>query len=453
MKKFYSTLALVCAVGVTAFAATPVAEKKASKLVCEIQTVDAMKSIPASSRVKAALAPQKVAASVEDIEGFYDVDYESMFTSGKKDKTTATITAVSEDQILIQMEPYCSGYSNISMDPLLAEYDASTGTIILRLADNEDLGTYIDDPDNAAIEYHIALDMYNRVPNPNEPGKYYREDLEEITGILQADGSIVFGDADTCFGFELVEMRGAYVGGFMAAKFIAPGYFKFVADEWENLGDAEFTDEWLNLLIKEEYADARLQTRNIPLMKNKANPDLFLVQNPYQGWEDFNEDPTDTGYIVFSMENPDLVYLLPLTSSGCWLTLDAFPEDLYIFNLEGLYIENRGYTLDELVSMFAENDIEASKYDADTQTLTIRNILFGTTSEPGATYSWNGPAGDGVIKIKSDKLMSGVKAVSLDESNGPKRFFNLQGVEIANPASGELVIVKEGNKTSKVIVR
>lgn len=48
---------------------------------------------------------------------------------------------------------------------------------------------------------------------------------------------------------------------------------------------------------------------------------------------------------------------------------------------------------------------------------------------------------------------SGVEGVINDTENAPKRFFNLQGLEIANPEAGELVIVKQGNKTTKTIVK
>lgn len=48
---------------------------------------------------------------------------------------------------------------------------------------------------------------------------------------------------------------------------------------------------------------------------------------------------------------------------------------------------------------------------------------------------------------------AGVEGVISDSENVAKRYFNLQGVEIANPEAGQVVIVKEGNKASKTIVR
>ncbi|MDE6338617.1 MAG: hypothetical protein K2K97_02370, partial [Muribaculaceae bacterium] len=46
---------------------------------------------------------------------------------------------------------------------------------------------------------------------------------------------------------------------------------------------------------------------------------------------------------------------------------------------------------------------------------------------------------------------AGVNEILTDQVDAPARYYNLQGVEVANPAKGELVIVKKGSKSSKVI--
>lgn len=457
MKKFYSTIALACAVGVSAFAASPVSDAPVKKAFDGVQSIDAAFVAP-SGLIKAAKtvkAPAKVAASVEDIEGFYSVDYESMFTSGAKDATTAQITAVSEDQILIQMEPYCSSYSNITMDPLIASYDASTGTITVSVADNSQLGQYTQT--SSGTVYNLELNVFNRVPNPNDPGKYMAEELDELVGVVQADGSIKMGEDNTCFGFQLVEMPGSYVGGFMGATFVAPDFFKYNAAEWESAGDALFTEDWMNLWLYDEEPEYVLQPRNIPLMKNKENSYMYLVQNPFKVNNWMNEDPDADGYLVFYLDNAQLVPMRPLTPSGLWLTIQTggFPQQLYIYNMEGYYVTNQGYDPAELLELFLDNDMVPSDFDAATKTVTLRNICFGYTDNPGGS-TYYPSIEDGVYKITSDALQaggSGVNNIVTDESNGPKRFFNLQGVEISNPANGEIVIVKEGNKTSKVVVR
>ena len=48
---------------------------------------------------------------------------------------------------------------------------------------------------------------------------------------------------------------------------------------------------------------------------------------------------------------------------------------------------------------------------------------------------------------------SAVNGIEIDNSNAPVRYFNLQGVEVANPAAGELVIKVQGSKASKLIMK
>ena len=46
---------------------------------------------------------------------------------------------------------------------------------------------------------------------------------------------------------------------------------------------------------------------------------------------------------------------------------------------------------------------------------------------------------------------SGVANIAIDDENAPVEYYNLQGIRVANPDKG-LYIVRQGNKTSKVIL-
>ena len=52
-------------------------------------------------------------------------------------------------------------------------------------------------------------------------------------------------------------------------------------------------------------------------------------------------------------------------------------------------------------------------------------------------------------KITLDK--AGVGEISAEDANAPVKYYNLQGMEVANPEAGQLVIKKQGSKTVKVI--
>lgn len=49
-------------------------------------------------------------------------------------------------------------------------------------------------------------------------------------------------------------------------------------------------------------------------------------------------------------------------------------------------------------------------------------------------------------------IQSGVADINID-NNADVRYFNLQGIEIANPAKGQMVIIRQGNKSVKAVVR
>lgn len=447
MKKFYTTLALACAVGVSAFAAMPAAEKKAQTSFAELQSLSSDLTVAR----KGNKAPLKVATPIEDVEGFYALDYEYPL-SGTKTNGTAKIEMVGDDEIILTFEPWSSGYSNISMDPLTASYNAETGVITITREDNTALGTYVDSQSGQSMT--LNFDIEQVVPIPNDPeGRSQLVPIDVIEGVVNADGTIQFGDADTCMGFQ-VEDSG-WVGLFRDLKLVAPDYFKFVASEWDSVGNALFTEDWLNRMLTGDDVQYRLQPREIPLYKNKADKNLYVVENPYkvEGW--LNEVTDTEGYIVFSLEDPEFVPMRVLTPSGMWATLEegGFPEEFYVYNQEGQLIYDREYDYDEAKYLFEDNDIAPSTYDEATKTVTLGNILFGYTSNPTAT-SYFPSCAAGTLKIKADGFgNAGVEGVINDAENAPKRFFNLQGMEVVNPAVGELVIVKQGNKTSKVIVK
>ena len=62
--------------------------------------------------------------------------------------------------------------------------------------------------------------------------------------------------------------------------------------------------------------------------------------------------------------------------------------------------------------------------------------------------------GPGVRKaININGFVSGIDSVVDKEGNGPIEYYNLQGIRIAKPEKGQLLIKRQGNKTEKIIVK
>jgi hypothetical protein len=57
--------------------------------------------------------------------------------------------------------------------------------------------------------------------------------------------------------------------------------------------------------------------------------------------------------------------------------------------------------------------------------------------------------------MKIETSIAGIKNVIADtnDANAPVEYFNLQGMRVANPAAGQLLIQRQGSKATKVVIR
>lgn len=61
-----------------------------------------------------------------------------------------------------------------------------------------------------------------------------------------------------------------------------------------------------------------------------------------------------------------------------------------------------------------------------------------------------------VFDFDLDEAMAGVENIVADaefDANAPVEYFNLQGMRVANPEAGQLLIKRQGNKATKVVIR
>ena len=95
------------------------------------------------------------------------------------------------------------------------------------------------------------------------------------------------------------------------------------------------------------------------------------------------------------------------------------------------------------LSVFEDNKIE------------IVNQYFGTEDAPDGYYWWTAETAvrtPGLVTLPEGFDYSGISNIAAD-ANAPVRYYNLQGVQIAAPVKGQLVIKTQGNKSMKFIGR
>lgn len=299
--------------------------------------------------------------------------------------------------------------------------------------------------------------LYTYEVTVNSDGKYVRTSKPSVKGTIADDGTITFPE-NVWFGASdpANEPDGSFYyldsdNVFSYLPFSTP-----VADDYETIGTATFTDGWFNSLLQINNVPAIVDS-NVEVVRNKTNKNLIALKNPYKNSEwvsEFGAELTDGGYILLDVSDKEWVQVVPLVLCN----LETENEDgsmcqYYPFNEEGYYvwsgvdyesIKQEWQLFEEPISNVDENGL-----------VSLYHLYFGISGAPMGFYWWNGwPEDDvkqAIIELPEGSL--GIEGVATDMTEGPVKYYNLQGVEIAAPVKGQLTIKKQGNKSVKFIAR
>lgn len=263
------------------------------------------------------------------------------------------------------------------------------------------------------------------------------------------------------FGWMVSENSGYW--GVRALRFEPVEWFDFGASSWTNAGEAQVTDDFMVHMFKDSTP---VQSTAGTFVKVGDN-NIIALRNPYSNgkWTQMNGRPDAEGFYVVDITFPDCVPTSLYTLNGFWYTDEdadgnEIEEGAAAYNEEGTMVTLDGYTAEEVYDEYSVIEVECSTFDKATRTLTLRNLWFGTNTSPLDRYGFVASKNpDGTVKewypctvefVLPD--MSGVNEVEFD-ANAPVKYFNLQGMEIANPAKGQVVIKTQGKKAEKIVVR
>lgn len=96
----------------------------------------------------------------------------------------------------------------------------------------------------------------------------------------------------------------------------------------------------------------------------------------------------------------------------------------------------------------------AAFFNENNNTLYGTTYAKGATSFPGTEVKYNPTVFNGILGAwKVAGLSSAINSVADDtvDADAPVEYFNLQGIRVANPSKGSLVIRRQGTKVTKVI--
>ncbi len=303
------------------------------------------------------------------------------------------------------------------------------------LTERKFTGTLTVGPDIAKVKYYVQ---------PN-----FQED-EILSAIKEVAADGVDFTVRGAFEYEMsdVDKETLFVAGLdadgalVAYDWVSYYFIDDDNDNWESAGTAKYTDGFLTTFFNIDAAEM-----NVELQRNKQRPDFLRLVNPYK-LHDYALKYLHTGhnhYIYINAEDPEIIYIeespigmdlgygLVRASSATRYFLDAG------FEIDDCKELEYGGVIEDNVLTFPDEALLTSMLgyeDGDWYSIT----------EDGNTFKLALP--DGFA------LNSGVRDVAVDAANAATpTYYNLQGVKIANPQPGTLVIRRQGATTTKLIAQ
>lgn len=240
--------------------------------------------------------------------------------------------------------------------------------------------------------------------------------------------------------------------------------FEFDPNEWTEAGTAQFMDAWFSELWADQNGNQLIdKAYDVPLYRSTLSPNRYLLLDPYgpttpYGEYGINADPSKEGYLIFDIvQDPNIVLFEPFVYA---VTMDmsndpSVPdmEDFYCYNMSGLWYFAQNAELSRIEALLLDRGRDPSYYEASERRVYIYNGLFDMLPEGSLTdgYAWNGASMSGYVQLPEN--FDSVETIIGEDSNAPVKYYNIQGVRVLNPQPGQLVIKKQGNKATKLIVR
>lgn len=210
--------------------------------------------------------------------------------------------------------------------------------------------------------------------------------------------------------------------------------------DWVDCGTVSFNEG----IYTSNYGDGMpALTLTAPLQESISKPGYFRIKDAYSQHTELSAltHTTHSHYIYFDATDPDFVFIEPSTLGvGTSWGHGAILSFGWRLAQNGQIEEGKanGY---------------GGKYDTATKKITFpeNDMYLGEEDYSGGNFL----RGSDVITFD----MSGYSAINnvLSDAdadvNAPVEFFNLQGVRVANPTEGQLVIRRQGTKVEKVVLK
>lgn len=326
--------------------------------------------------------------------------------------------------------------------PIIAEYDNTTGVLSFErifLAMNG--------------SYYVYL-----TPYVIDGGLF----VDSFTGKYDGKDTISFG-MDHLLGWDACsDAAGNMVLGYYGLYDLDNGAERFVSS-WTNVGYATLMDGWVLPLFGVDQYDPYNQWE-VALERNDQNENLYRLVDPYHCGpiqEAGLNQSTTVGYIVFDVTDPEHVTFQKANAGFAYA--QAGLNALYCYNSLSALAYHNNVSFSTVISVYGDempyttfkDGVVSLGHVIDEDGELWYDAMFGISSTTFA-YAWtdeDGNAADMTASITFPENWDGVKAIETEATTGATRYYNLQGVEVANPAAGTIVIKVDGKNASKILVK
>ena len=210
------------------------------------------------------------------------------------------------------------------------------------------------------------------------------------------------------------------------------------ADLWENCGTATYSEAYLASL----FNDVETEDLKVPLQQHKTELGRFRLVEPYGSHSSVGGSMAHSDhahYLYINAVNPERVYVEP---SPMGVSFTDYGDAL-AWSWAGRYVEN---------DMAEEAATEGlyGKLENGVITMPDGNLLMALSKyNKGSLLT----VGNGFKVAFDDPATVGIGSIEAVGIKAPREYFNLQGMKVENPVSGQLYIVRQGDETHKAIVR
>lgn len=213
--------------------------------------------------------------------------------------------------------------------------------------------------------------------------------------------------------------------------------------EWADFCTAYYTDDIIGPIF-----NVGNSVLNVDVQYNTMIQNLIRVVEPYT---DFYTDSNihqcnKKHYLYLDASNPNRVVLL--TSP---LGFAADEDGLILCTSKAQQEREKGTSDDDIEAMGYFGKMETTSRAAENFVITFPQdaLLAYFKNDSGTMYRGNS---NGNFRLElTSPIPTSIKEIGSDDVKAPVVYYNLQGMRINEPAKGQVVIRRQGNKSEKII--